>query len=77
MNDKIKYFLVSVKLQEETDAIDKVGNPKIRKWKETGVVNAQTAQEANNIVMEQYDGSICEWRIAQVKETDYVGILGE
>ena len=73
--EQVKYFLVTVKLQEETDATDRAGNPKIRKWKETWVVNAQTSIDANNKVMEEYDGSIAEWRIASVKETDYIGII--
>lgn len=76
-NEKIKYFQVSVKLQEETDATDRAGNPKIKKWNELWVVRADTSEEANKIVMEEYDGSIAEWRIASVKETQIIGILGE
>lgn len=76
MND-IKYFQVSVKLQEETDATDRAGNPKIRKWTELWVVRADTSDEANKIVTSEYEGTLAEWRIAQVKETAIVGILGE
>lgn len=75
--EQVKYFLVTVKLQEETDQMDKVGNPKIRKWKETWVVNASTSDVANKIVIEEYNGSSAEWRIASVKETDYLGVLGD
>ena len=76
-NEKIQYFQVSVKLQEETDATDRAGNPKIKKWNELWVVRADTSEEANRIVMEEYEGSLAEWRIATVKETQIIGILGE
>lgn len=75
--DKVKYFQVSVKLQEETDATDRAGNPKIKKWTEQWIVRADTSDEANKIVMDEYTGSLAEWRIAQVKETAIIGILGE
>ena len=75
--NEIKYFQVSVKLQEETDATDRAGNPKIRKWTELWVVRANTSEEANKIVVAEYEGSMAEWRIAQVKETAIIGILGE
>lgn len=77
MDEKVKYFQVSVRLQEETDATDRAGNPKIRKWNELWVVRADTSEQANSIVMDEYNGSLAEWRIAQVKETKIIGILGE
>lgn len=77
MENNVKYFQVSVKLQEETDATDKAGNPKIRKWTEQWIVRADTSEQANKTVMDEYNGSIAEWRIAQVKETAIIGILGE
>ena len=77
MEEKIEYFQVSVKLQEETDATDRAGNPKITKWTELWVVKANTSEEANKIVSDEYEGSLAEWRIAQVKETKIIGILGE
>lgn len=77
MENKVQYFEVSVKLQEETDATDRAGNPKIRKWTEKWMVRADTSEQANKIVMEEYNGSLAEWRIAQVKETAIIGILGE
>jgi hypothetical protein len=73
--EEVKFFAVSVKLQEETDQTDRAGNPKIRKWKEDYIVRADNSAEANKIVSEQYDGSMAEWRIAQVKETTYVDVL--
>lgn len=75
--DNVKYFQVSVKLQEETDATDRAGNPKIKKWTDQWIVRADTSEEANNIVKDEYEGSLAEWRIAQVKETAFIGILGE
>ena len=77
MENKVQYFQVSVKLQEETDATDRAGNPKIRKWTEQWMVRADTSDQANKIVMDEYNGSLAEWRIAQVKETAIIGILGE
>ena len=77
MDNKVQYFQVSVKLQEETDATDKAGNPKIRKWTEQWIVRADTSEQANKIVMDEYNGALAEWRIAQVKETAIIGILGE
>ena len=38
--EDIKFFQVTVKLEEETDMVDKVGNPKIRKWSEDYLVRA-------------------------------------
>lgn len=73
--EEIKFFAVSVKLQEETDQCDKAGNPKIRKWKEDYIVRADNSADANKIVAELYDGSMAEWRIAQVKETSYIDVL--
>lgn len=73
--EEVKFFAVSVKLQEETDQTDRAGNPKVRKWKEDYIVRADNSAEANKIVSEQYDGSMAEWRIAQVKETTYVDVL--
>ena len=75
--NKIEYFQVTVKLQEETDATDRAGNPKIRKWSEVWIVRADTSEQANKIVSEQYEGSLAEWRIAQVKETAIIGILND
>ena len=77
MEEKVKYFQVSVKLQEETDKTDRAGNPKIRKWTELWVVRANTSEEANKIVVDEYKGSLAEWRIAQVKETAIIGILND
>lgn len=77
MANEVKYFQVAVKLQEETDATDRAGNPKLKKWTELWVVRADTSEEANKIVMEEYDGSIAEWRIAKVQETSIIGILGD
>lgn len=77
MEEKVKYFQVTVKLQEETDKTDRAGNPKIRKWNELWVVRADTSDEANKIVIDEYKGSIAEWRIAQVKETSIIGILND
>lgn len=73
--DEIKFFAVSVKLQEETDQTDRAGNPKIRKWKEDYLVRANSSAEADKIVQELYDGSMAEWRIAKVSETPYVDVL--
>ena len=75
--NKIEYFQVTVKLQEETDVTDRAGNPKIRKWSEVWIVRADTSDQANKIVYEQYEGSLAEWRIAQVKETSIIGILND
>lgn len=77
MDDKVKYFQVSVRLQEETDATDRAGNPKIKKWNELWVVRADTSEQANKIVTDEYNGSLAEWRIAQVKETKIIGILND
>ena len=77
MDDKVKYFQVSVRLQEETDATDRAGNPKIKKWNELWVVRADTSEQANKIVTDEYEGSLAEWRIAQVKETKIIGILND
>ena len=74
--NEVKYFQVTVKLEEETDATDRAGNPKIHKWTEQMLVKADTSGEANSIVSEWYEGSMAEWRIAQVKETAIIGILG-
>lgn len=73
--DKVKFFAVSVKLQEETDQTDRAGNPKVRKWKEDYIVRADSSAEANKIVSNEYEGSMAEWRIAQVKETSYIDVL--
>ena len=73
--EEVKFFAVSVKLQEETDQTDRAGNPKIRKWKEDYMVRADNSAEANKIVSEIYDGAMAEWRIAQVKETAYIDVL--
>lgn len=73
--ENIKFFAVSVKLEEETDQTDRAGNPKIRKWREDFIVQAKNSAEANDIVTEQYEGSMAEWRIAQVKETTYIDVL--
>lgn len=77
MDNKVQYFQVSVKLQEETDATDRAGNPKVRKWTETWIVRADTSEEANKIVNDEYQGSLAEWRVASVKETAIIGILNE
>ena len=39
--EELKYFIVQVKLEMETDVCDKAGNPKLKKWKETWCVRAQ------------------------------------
>lgn len=73
--DEIKFFQVTVKLEEETDMVDKVGNPKIRKWSEDYLVRATNSQEANEIVKEEMDGVTAEWRISKIAETKYLAVL--
>lgn len=72
---EIQYFEVTVKRQRETDKEDKAGNPKMEKWNDKWVVHATTSEEANKIVKDYYDGDMDEWRIASVKETQYLGVL--
>ena len=72
---EINYFEVTVKLQEETDQEDRAGNPKIKKWHEKWLVHAKTTEEANKIVQKEYDGTMADWRIANVKETQILGVL--
>ena len=72
---EINYFEVTVKLQEETDQEDRAGNPKIKKWSEKWLVHAKTTEEANKIVQKEYDGTMADWRIANVKETQILGVL--
>lgn len=73
--DEIKFFKVTVKLEEETDMVDKVGNPKIKKWSEDYLVRATTSQEANEIVKEEMDGVTAEWRISNIAETKFLAVL--
>ena len=68
--EEIKYFAVQVKLQE-----DKAGNPKIKKSTEEWIVRADTSEEANKIVKEEYEGCMSEWYISSVKATKYLGVL--
>jgi len=74
---EINYFEVTVKLQEETDQEDRAGNPKIRKWQEKWLVHTKTSEEANKIVKDYYEGTMADWRIANVKETQILGVLGD
>lgn len=74
---EINYFEVNVKLQKETDKEDKAGNPKMEKWNEKWLVFAKTSEEANDIVKGEYEGTMDEWRIASVKETQFLGVLGK
>ena len=74
---EINYFEVTVKLQEETDQEDRAGNPKIKKSQEKWLVHAQTTEEANKIVQEEYNVTTADWRIANVKETQILGVLGD
>lgn len=74
---EVNYFEVTVKRQCETDMEDKAGNPKIKKWNEKWLVHAKTTEEANRIVKEYYNGTMDEWRIATVKETQILGVLDE
>lgn len=73
--EEIKYFAVQVKMQIETDQEDKAGNPKIKKVTENWIVRADTSEEANQIVKEEYEGATFEWYISNVKATNYLGVL--
>jgi hypothetical protein len=73
--DELKYFIVQVKLEMETDLCDKAGNPKVKKWKETWCVRANSTKHADEIVREEYNGAVETWKIASIKETDYIGTL--
>jgi hypothetical protein len=73
--DEIRFFSVTVKLEEETDMVDKVGNPKIKKWSEDYLVRATTSQEANEIVKKEMDGVTADWRISKITETKYLAVL--
>lgn len=73
--EEIKFFSVTVKLEEETDMVDKVGNPKMKKWSEDYLVRATTSQEANEIVKREMDGVSAEWRISKISETKYIAVL--
>lgn len=74
--EQVKYFSVQVKLQEETDMVDRAGNPKMKKWKEDYLVHAGTSEDANQIVKEFMEGTMAEWRIVSVKEAPYCDVLG-
>ena len=74
---EINYFEVTVKVQAETDKEDRAGNPKIEKWNEKWLVHTKTSEEANEIVKNYYDCSMNDWRIAQKKETQILGVLNE
>ena len=74
---EINYFEATVKLMEETDQEDRAGNPKIKKWQEKWLVHAKTTEEANKIVQEEYNVTTADWRIANVKETQILGVLGD
>ena len=50
--EDLKYFIVQVKLEMETDQCDKAGNPKMKKWKETWCVRAESTKHADEIVRE-------------------------
>ena len=73
---EINYFEVTVKVQRETDKEDKAGNPKMEKWNEKWLVKAKTTEAANEIVKDYYKFASDEWRIATVKETQILGVLG-
>ena len=73
--EDLKYFIVQVKLEMETDLCDKAGNPKMKKWKETWCVKAASTKHADEIVRNEYEGSLETWKIASIKETDYIGTL--
>lgn len=73
--EDVRFFSVTVKLEEETDIVDKVGNPKIRKWSEDYLVRATTSQEANEIVKKEMDGVTAEWRISKIAETKFLAVL--
>ena len=49
MEEELKYFIVQVKLEMETDLCDKAGNPKVKKWKETWCVRAESTKHADEI----------------------------
>lgn len=73
--NEVKFFKVSVKLEEETDKEDRAGNPKIKKWTEDYLVRATTSQEANEIVKKEMDGVTSEWRISNISETKFLAVL--
>lgn len=73
--DKVNFFSVNVKLQMETDATDRAGNPKIKKWNEQYIVRAENSQEADKIVREELEGCDSEWMIDTIKATKYIAVL--
>ena len=72
---EVQYFEVVVKRQKETDKEYRAGNPKREKGNDKWIVHAKTSEEANEIAKNYYSGDMDEWRIASVKETQYLGIL--
>ena len=73
--EELKYFIVQVKLEMETEVCDKAGNPKLKKWKETWCVRAESTKHADEIVRDEYNRALETWKIASIKETDYIGTL--
>lgn len=73
--NEVKFFSVTVKLEEETDMEDRAGNPKMKKWSEDYLVRATTSQEANEIVKEEMRGVTAEWRISKIAETKFLAVL--
>jgi hypothetical protein len=47
----------------------------MKKWKETWCVKAESTKHADEIVRNEYDGALETWKIAAIKETDYIGTL--
>jgi hypothetical protein len=73
--EELKNIIVQVQLEKETDLCDKAGNPKLKEWKEAWCVRAESTKHADEIVRNEYDGALETWKIASIKETDYIGTL--
>ena len=76
MNKVIEYYKVTVKVEEDTGLVNKAGEPKIKKHKETYLVrDCATPQQAADRVEKLFKSCMDEWVIESVKAENIDEIL--
>lgn len=71
------YYILTVKIEKETDKTDAFGQPKYKKSTEKYLVKAGAPEVAIKITEKAMEGCLDSWRIDSVKEFPLNGILGD
>lgn len=74
--ENIEYIEANSKLYVVTIKIETINEKgKVKNVKENYIVNGSNTSEATNFIKEFMKGTLADWKISSIKETNYIGMI--